>query len=217
MRINTQFLRFASAFYVLFLMWSCQKKESNPAETSNSVGMNSANYVVSSAESQIEWRGYKILKAEHLAHFGFVNVKSGNLFADASTLKGGKMIANLSSITVEDLREDTEAKTKLTAHLKSADFFYVEKFPEATFEISGSEKIESGDFNSILKGKLTIKNQTENVEIPANIFLKDNSIRIFTAPFDINRKDFGLNFSNAVENGVIQDEITLQMIVKAKK
>ncbi|MEJ2753639.1 MAG: YceI family protein, partial [Chloroflexota bacterium] len=114
-------------------------------------------YNVDTVESVIYWKGYKVTGQ----HDGIVNIQSGALDYDNGQLVGGNFTIDMSSITVKDLEGDYKAK--LEGHLKSEDFFGVEKFPTAKFVIT---KVMSrgmpGDYR--IEGDLTIKETTKPIK-----------------------------------------------------
>src|SRR5690606_19135025 len=74
--------------------------------------------------STIEWRGSKVT-GEHNGH---VDVRQGNIVLDEKgNLKSAYVQVDMNSMTNEDLDADTQQK--LIGHLKSDDFFSVEKYP----------------------------------------------------------------------------------------
>ncbi len=131
--------------------------------------------------------------------------------------------ANLSKAEVTiDVDSINTGVTKRDDHLKSADFFDVQKFPKMTFT-SSDVKI-TGDTLKI-KGLLKIKDQSKEVTLAGKYLgeVKDgygqNKIA-FKASTKINRKDFGLTWSQAVEAGPVvgdQVEITLNIQATLKK
>ena len=105
------------------------------------------------------------------------------------------------------------------AHLRSADFFDVESFPEMTFESSEMTKLDEDTYR--LKGQLTIKGVTKDVELDAEFggVMKDpygNEKAGFSLSGKINRKDWGLNWNAALETGgmLVSDEVRLNAEVQ---
>lgn len=109
------------------------------------------------------------------------------------------------------------------AHLRSADFFDVEKFPTLSFR---STRIESqGEGKLAVTGELTIHGVTRSVvfdvEGPSSP-VKDpyGKIRLgLEATTKINRRDFGLTWSAVLETGgvLVGDEVTIQLDVQFVK
>lgn len=172
-------------------------------------------YALDTLNSKIEWKGYKIFKSENTNHFGNIKFESGDVTVKNGILESGKFVANMTTLESLDLAKDTDRKGKLEGHLKSADFFEVEKFPTASYEITKVTASEGGDYNTILEGNLTIKGISKPVQFQANVTIANGEVTIATEPKDINREDFGVKFQSPIENGVIKNEITIQVLVKA--
>jgi len=105
-------------------------------------------------------------------------------------------------ITIDTSTIDTRV-AKRDAHLKSPDFFDVEKFPTITFK---STKVTKGDGNNLkVEGDLTIHGVTKpvvvNVEYTPETLGNGKTLRGFTATTKVNRKDYGLNWNKAIEAG----------------
>ena len=104
---------------------------------------------------------------------------------------------------------------KLAEHLKTADFFDVEKFPKATFK---STKIEAGakapDTHTVT-GDLELHGQTKSITFPATIAVADDSVTV-KAGFSINRKDFGIVYAGKADD-LIRDGVVLMLDVKAPR
>jgi len=105
------------------------------------------------------------------------------------------------------------------AHLRSADFFDVETYPELTFE---STRIDGTPDDFTIDGKLTIHGVTRNVTLDGTFEgrITDpwGGVRVgYTARGKINRKDFGLNWNAALETGgvVVGDEVRIELNVEA--
>ena len=107
-------------------------------------------------------------------------------------------------------------------HLRSADFFDVEKYPAITFE---SRRIESrGKDQYLVSGELTIHGITRPVELDAEYLggSKDpwGNERIgFFAKTSLNRKDFGLNWNQLLETGgvLVSEQVEIALDVQAVK
>ena len=90
-----------------------------------------SNLKVNTAKSELTWVGKKVTGE----HTGKISLKEGTITLDGAKLTGGKFVADLTSITCTDLT-DKEYNGKLIGHLKSDDFFGVEKHPTATFVVT---------------------------------------------------------------------------------
>ncbi len=205
-----------SVFLAASLTISCKKEKPVSSESNDAVAAKDGNqFTVDTLNSKVEWKGYKIFKSENTSHFGNIKFESGDVTVKDDKLQSGKFVADMTSLTSEDLKDDAEQMEKLNGHLKSADFFEVEKFPTASYEITKVSPLAEGDYNTVLDGNLTIKGITKPITFKANVSAKDGVVSIATEPTDINRDDFGVKFQSPVANGVIKNEITLQINVKA--
>jgi polyisoprenoid-binding protein YceI len=137
---------------------------------------------------------------------------SGQLVTGASPLE--------SSVTAEiDLASISTGNDQRDAHIRSADFFEVETYPVMTYRSTGV-RADGGDY--ILDGQLTLKGVTRDVplKLEVNGFGPDaygGTRAGFTATGEINRRDFNVNFSAAMETGgaVVSDKVTLHLEIEA--
>ncbi len=203
---------------MLMMLWSCDKKTSEEGIAIGApIQKDGIAYTLDTSNSRIEWKGYKILKTEQTSHFGSLSFNDGLLTVKDGKLQYGLFQADVKSIKNLDLQGDASLQAKLEEHLKSKDFFDVEKYPNATFEITRINPASTGDFNTILEGDLTIKNIKKNIRVHANVMVNDGEVIIASEPTDLKRKDFGLNVEIPLENGILHDDFTIQIMVKAKR
>jgi len=101
-------------------------------------------------------------------------------------------------------------------HLRSADFFDVERFPKLTFRSTAVER--TGDDRLEVKGDLTIKDVTREVVLAVEEqgTVKDpwgGERAGFSAKAKLDRKDFGLTWNQALETGgvLVGDEVTITL------
>ncbi len=197
-------------------MISCGKDKPVTSESNEVLTQtDGALYKVDTLNSRVEWKGYKVLKSDQTTHFGTIRFESGDITVKEGKLQSGKFVADISTLENVDLKDNQEMRTKLENHLKSGDFFEVEKFPTASFEITKVTEAKGGDYNTLLDGNLTIKGITKPVQFKANVTVADGNVNIATEPTDINREDYGLKFTLSLENGLLNKEINLQVLIKA--
>ncbi|AFM11817.1 YceI family protein [Turneriella parva] len=159
------------------------------------------------AASKIEWIGTKVTGK----HNGTINLKSGSVFVKDGAVVAGKFTADMASLDDKDL--SGEYHDKLNKHLKSDEFFDVEKFPEGVFEISSVEKSANG---STVKGNLTLKGVTHGVTFDADIVTEKNAPKAAKATFNIDRKKWGIVYPGKPDD-LISDTINLTLDLKIKK
>ena len=139
---------------------------------------------VNTEKSSVSWLGKKIGGE----HNGFIQVKSGDLELKNDQIISGNFIIDMTSITNTDLKDDGYNK-KLVGHLKSDDFFGVEKFPTATFNITKATKFSNG--KASVTGNLTIKGKPESITFD---FVKN--INYYTAKLEIDRSKFNVRYGS---------------------
>ena len=121
-----------------------------------------------------------------------------------------------SRVEVEvDLNSITTNNEHRDGHLRSADFFEVEKYPTMTYKASGVR--QEGD-KFVLDGELTLKDVTKVVPLTFELNgigqnpLTGGTVAGFSATAQINRRDFNVNFEG-VQNGiaVVADKIEIHI------
>lgn len=96
--------------------------------------------------------------------------------------------------------------SKLTAHLKNADFFETDQFGKASFK---STRIRVDDFgNTNVTGELTLHGVTKEITIPAQVKITDSGLMV-KSEFKLDRTMFGME---KMTSGV-EKEVSLQMVV----
>lgn len=117
---------------------------------------------VNTKTSKVTWKAYKVTGS----HTGTVTLNSGSLIFDDNQLTGGEFEVDMTSLISTDL--EGEYKGKLEGHLKSDDFFGVEKFPVSSLVFT---KVEATGKNSYaVSGELTIKGITKSVKLDVSIY-----------------------------------------------
>ena len=108
-------------------------------------------------------------------------------------------------------------------HLRSADFFDAAKYPEISFTSTSVKPSGTKDVYSVT-GNLTMHGITKQVTLPVTFmgFIKDpwgNEKAGFTLETTLNRKDYGITWNKALDNGgvVVGDEVTITIDVELTK
>lgn len=154
-----------------------------------------ATLAISPSNSKIEFIGAKVT-ASHEG--GFADF-SGNV-ALADPVEQSTIDLTIQTASLYADRE------KLTKHLKSPDFFDVEKFPKATFKSTGIEKTADGH---TITGDLTLHGVTKRISFPATIKATDAKVNA-NAEFSINRKDFGITYPGMPDD-LIRDLVVIKL------
>ena len=219
--MKTKFLSLFAMAVLFTAVVSCKNEAKNETEASDAeaaaeVSTEAAKYMVDKNESNIAWEGAKPTGT----HTGNVKLESGVVRLEDSVLSGSFLI-DMTSILVTDLEGDS--KTSLEDHLKGTvegkegDFFNVQKFPTAAFEITG---VTEKDGKQIMSGNLTLKETKKNIEFPVMYEVAGNTMTLKSEPFTIDRTEWGVNYgSKSVFDNLgdkfINDEIQLEFTIVA--
>ena len=165
-------------------------------------------------ESKVVWLGKKVTGE----HTGFINIAYGDLEFEGDKLTGGSFEIDMNSLTNTDI-ENEEFNQKLVGHLKSADFFSVEKFPKSTFNIQ--EVTQKSPTKYLVKGEITIKGITRAIEFPVQVTLVDGKASA-TANITIDRSEFDVKYGSGsffedLGDKMIYDDFTLNVTLVANK
>ena len=146
-------------------------------------------YKIDNQKSKITWVGKKVTGQ----HAGTITLSEGTLTSNGKKINGGSFTIDMTSI------KDEAANTRLEGHLKSDDFFSTEKHPKATFVISSVES-KGGDQYAV-KGKLTIKGITNEIEFMSTIQIANDQVSA-KAKIIVDRTKYDIKFrsGNFFEN-----------------
>jgi polyisoprenoid-binding protein YceI len=169
--------------------------------------------------SRVEWTGKKVTGK----HTGTINISRGEVIIDKDNITGGSIEIDMKTIVNTDL-SDKEYNNKLINHLKSDDFFSVEKFPVSKFEITAVSPYSDAQkpgYNMIIKGNLTIKGVSKGISFPANIKI-DNGMVTVNADFDIDRTEFNLKYGSGkffenLGDKMIYDDFNIKFNITARQ
>ena len=161
-------------------------------------------YVITPQTSKIEFVGSKVT-GSHNGSFGDF---SGQIDY-AGTPEQSRV--NITMKT-ESLTTDTP---DLTKHLKTADFFDVAKFPEASFVSTSIKPGGDKGASHTVTGNLTLHGVTKAVTFPATINVTTDVASV-DSTFSINRKDFGINYAGQADN-LIRDDVVMKLTIRANK
>jgi polyisoprenoid-binding protein YceI len=153
------------------------------------------------ATSKVIWKGYKVTGA----HEGTISLKSGLLNFNNDKLVGGEFVMNMQTIEVTDLTG--EYKGKLEGHLKSDDFFSVEKHSTATLVIT---KVDANGKNAYkVTGDLTIKGIKKAITFDLSVYgnKANATLKIDRTKYDV--KYGSTSFFDNLKDKAIYDEFDL--------
>ncbi|HJY27189.1 MAG TPA: YceI family protein [Pyrinomonadaceae bacterium] len=161
-------------------------------------------YVITPQNSKIEFVASKVT-GSHNGSFGDF---SGEVDFNGTPEQSRVNI----TIKSDSITTDTP---DLTKHLKTADFFDVAQFPEATFVSTAIKAGGEGGATHTVTGNLKMHGVTKSVTFPATISVTPD-VATVESTFSINRKDFNLNYPGA-PNNAIRDNVVMTLHVRAAK
>lgn len=147
---------------------------------------------------------------------GSFNEVEGHIHADLEEMAKSSVVITLKSASVDTRSNDRDT------HLRSADFFDVETYPEITFVSSKVEEIDEHAF--AVTGDLTIRDVTQELMIPIALTgVETDAFGVLRAGFEgtrrVNRRDFGLEWNMPLDSGgvLVSEKITLEFEISAIK
>lgn len=132
--------------------------------------------------SEITFRATsRLMNAE--GHFGRF---SGDVVADP-TGPGGARI----SLTIDAASLDTGIEMR-DKHLRSADFFDIERFPTIAFQ---SVRVESAGRRATVMGRLTLHGVTREIAVPVDVQITETAL-VASGEFIVNRGEYAMNYNS---------------------
>lgn len=192
-----------------------QTVKTEDAKTVDSTKVTEAkSYELDLEKSTLGWEGSEGFAKIVKSHNGTFAITKGSLAVKENQLVGGSFEIDINKMIVLDIK-DEKSNAKLVKHLKSADFFEVEKFPKATFEVVSTEK--AANDSTKVTGNLTLKGVTKSVAFPAKITVSDKGV-LANAKFYINRKDWGMFYHSEASLGdeLIRPEVGIEFAIATK-
>ncbi|MEL6812017.1 MAG: YceI family protein [Bacteroidota bacterium] len=163
---------------------------------------------ISENEQTISWIGRAAVGS--YAPEGTLGILNGSISYTSEEITALSMVV--------DMRTLEQENTQLRDHLRAKDFFYVKKFPVATFILSSPVKIENGTAN--LTGKMTIRGEAQDEDIKASLIISEEGIRVsFNHTMD--RTRYGVNHNSPsifkkLKENAIADEFVLKGALRFK-
>jgi polyisoprenoid-binding protein YceI len=161
-----------------------------------------------SEKSTLLWQGKKVTGE----HNGTIKLQDGWLTWRDNKISSGEFTIDMKSI------KDIDANERLEGHLKSEDFFGVEKFPVSKIVITGSDAFDNGV--AVLRGDLTIKGITNPIVFKAAMQKKDEGTWFF-ANITVDRTKYNVRYGSGaffdnLGDKIIYDEFKLKVNLLVK-
>jgi polyisoprenoid-binding protein YceI len=223
--MKKQFIYLTTAVAVLALA-SCGSNATEATDADAALNASTGDIVYNvSTESTIGWKGSKAVGAGE--HFGTIGITEGSLSVENGNITSGTVTIDMKSIAVSDSGMPDDAKQKLIGHFSSDDFFNIEKFPTAKFDITSVEAKAEGDFTHVISGNLTLRDSSKNITFPATVSIDESGVSA-KGKVVINRLDWGINYDKekmslseklqaTAKNGIVSKDIEITLDIKASK
>ena len=186
-------------------------KEKPSAVVVETTTMAKKSIAVNTASSLLNWNAKKVGGE----HSGTIKILKGALEVDNSKVVGGNFVIDMATIENTDVTNAT-FNQKLVDHLKSDDFFSVERNPTAVFTITKAVpvKAKAGEANYTITGDLAIKGITHSITFPATINLTDQSAEA-TAKIELDRIKWDIKYRSGLigtaADKIIDDTFTIDL------
>jgi polyisoprenoid-binding protein YceI len=189
--------------------------ETKPAENATTTSF-TGSVNLTPENTKLAWIGRKTLVVGY-EDAGKIDIKSG-----VAKVENGKVTSVSATIDMTTIGVIKSGKgkdeDKLTGHLKSEDFFNVEKYPTAELSITQAKPVsgQNGAQNYEFSGTLTMKGITAEVSVPGVVTISQDAATLLVET-KLDRTKWGVNYgSSKLADSFIDDFFTLKVSVNAK-
>jgi len=195
------------------------KASGGPIEQSAAPELPSGQFEVDQNASLIEWMGRNLFNR----HRGTAQLGPGQILIEEGRLTGGHLTVDMNSLRCTDI-PDPAMNAHLITHLKSDDFFSVDRYPQAELEIKEviyRSNVRLDEPNYQIKADFTLRGVTNPIDFAAVVATKSDGSFTAQALLDLDRTAWGANYGSAKFFGrlgqhVVNDEFHLQLKVVTK-
>lgn len=153
-------------------------------------------HTIDKAHSEINF----VADSRMLSAHGFFGKWEADVKLDAAKWENSSV-----AITIDAASINTRVERR-DGHLRSADFFDVEKHPNITFK---SVSVKQAGANRLdITGDLTVRGTTKRITVPATMVFYEGGMGRFKGEFAINRMDYGVSYDSKLNP--IQNEVKVQ-------
>ena len=205
------------AIAVSLMFVSCKENKNKKIEVKEEVKVEKSVAELNNVNletSVLNWKGSKPTGD----HNGTVSLKSGGILIEDGKLKAGEFVVDMNTITNIDMK-GSKGATHIEGHLKSPDFFEVEKYPTSKFVITNVVEKEG---KLEVTGNLSIKDVTKSITIPASLEEVDGMYVFKSENFNIDRADFNVKYKSKkffdnLKDKFVNDLVEMSFEVKTIK
>jgi polyisoprenoid-binding protein YceI/rhodanese-related sulfurtransferase len=179
----------------------------------------SGRFEVDQMASLVEWMGRNLFNR----HLGTAELGPGYVLIQNDRLAGGHLTIDMTSLSCTDI-PDPGLCARLIQHLEHDDFFSVDRYPQAEFEITAVDYrsgLRPDEPNYQIKGDFTLRGVTKPIEFAAVVARKADGSFTAQALLDLDRTLWGANYGSAKFFGnlgqhIVNDEFHLQLKIVTK-
>lgn len=176
-------------------------------------------FLIDRDASFLHWTGRNLFSH----HTGALKLGDGHLTIEQGELKEAVVTVDLNSLSCSDLT-DSQMNAALIAHLRSSDFFEIEKYPVAEFKLTSAEPLPAatnGTPNYRFHGDLTLRGKTHPITLDASVAEKEPGVLVAQAVLEFDRTLWGSLYGSGkffarLGMHVVNDLIHLQLKVVTK-
>lgn len=174
-------------------------------------------FSIDTKSSVLIWKGEKVTKT----HTGTVQIKSGTIVKNKTNFSGDFVI-DMTTIKVDDVT-DQGMRDKFLGHLRSEDFFSVDKFNTSVLKIKKTDAYtpkKDEKANYMITADLTIKGITNEIKFPANVVFNGKDFAA-SATIIVDRSKWNVRYGSGsffdnLGDAAIYDNITYNLTLKGK-
>lgn len=218
-------LHFCLRFFVVLSLVVCASSQvfaeaagAAKAEKSSESGSEkqaAAAYVFDAAQSEVKWKGDKVIGS---SHEGLISVKSGEIIWN-QTPQAATVVVDMRTIKNTDITQ-AGSKKKLEAHLKNEDFFHVTEYPLATLKAKSFKATGKADTYDVT-GDITIRGVTKPITYQAVLKQEGSSIK-GSGTITLDRTEFNVKYNSKkffpdLGDKIIKDDFILSYSFQAQK
>lgn len=202
MKTKNLILGIIAAVGILFTSCSQNAQKETTTDSTEKAETMVTSVTIDAKQSRIIWSGEML---GVYVHEGTLNLSQISLTMDDGKITGGSFTADLKSITPTDDNynaEEGSTPEKLVGHLSSADFFDVENFPTAKFQITSVE-------GNTAKGMLTIRGISHEETVENIAMTKEGEKTKITADLVFDRKKYDVLWDSPMKEMLLSNDVKL--------
>lgn len=144
-------------------------------------------------------------------HYGYLKLKGGSFVIQGNSIVSGEFIADMNTINPTDRNySEKTPREYLVAHLSSADFFAVDSFPVASFQVETM-------YSDTLLGQFTVRGRTHREVVTGIRFHQEGNVLRAEGLLTFDRQKYGVSYSTKMKDRILKDEIELTITLYAVK